>query len=326
LHLVAQQVVERALRIVRGEEDASNLTLFASTNNSAIQKFQQRIYEKFPTEHFYLDGGSQGVIRRSTLPKLQQAQDWLRATQFNQETWEQAKLDLLSAENEIQELIEQDRFNESQQIVNTEQVSQLNAQIQSLNNEITAIHEELQIISEQLSSLGDYADFPSYAYQQIKEGLSRAERELPKQSDSIAKRAFNLINFTTDKLVFKRLANHINAAVLNTLATAHPFQLPLDRESLAASQTEVNQKILSSQQWQNLNPKVTEIQTQLTKLNQQLESKQNHYQQLQTQLDSYPDEDFYSRFYRDYHSQQVSCYAAKLNKQRYLYFLSFCPI
>ncbi|MEM6403124.1 MAG: AAA domain-containing protein, partial [Cyanobacteria bacterium P01_D01_bin.116] len=112
----------------------------------------------------------------------------------------------------------------------------------------------------------------------------------------------------TDKLVFKRLANRVNAAVLNTLATAHPFQLPLSREGLAASQTEVNQKLLSSQQWQNINPKVTELQTQLTKLNQQLESKQNHHQQLQTQLDSYPDEDFYSRFYRDCHSQQVELF------------------
>ncbi|NJO64859.1 MAG: superfamily I DNA/RNA helicase [Richelia sp. RM2_1_2] len=308
LHLVAQQVVVRALRIVRGKEDASNLTLFASTNNSAIQKFQQRLIEKFPTEHFYLDGGSQGVIKRSTLPKLQQAQDWLRTTEFNQETWEQAKLDLLSAENEIQQLIDQDSFNESQQTASKEQLSQLDAQIQTLNNEIAGLHSELQEDSEQLSNLGDYADFPSYAYQQIKEGLSRAERELPKQSDSITKRAFDLINFTSDKLVFKRLANHINAAVLNTLTTAYPFQLPLDREGLAASQMEVNQKLLSSQQWQNINPKVTAIQTQLTTLNQQLNLKQTHYQQLQTQLDSYPIEDFYSRFYRDYHSQQIQLF------------------
>ena len=308
LHLVAQQVVKRALRIVCGEEDASNLTLFASTNNSAIQKFQQRFFEKFPTEHFYLNGGSQGVIKRSTLPKLQQAQDWLRATEFNQETWEQAKLDLLSAENEIQQLIDQDSFNESQQAASAEQLSQLDAQIQSLNNEIAVIDEELEEVSEQLLNLGDYADFPVDAYQQIKEGLQKAERELPKESDSITKRAFDWINFTTDKLVFKRLANRVNAAVLNTLATAHPFQLPLDREGLAASQTEVNQKLDFSQQWQNINPKVTKIQTQLTTLNQQLESKQTHHQQLQTQLDSYPDEDFYSRFYRDYHSQQVQLF------------------
>ena len=308
LHLVSQQVVKRALRIVRGEEDASNLTLFASTNNSAIQKFQQRFFEKFPTEHFYLNGGSQGVIKRSTLPKLQQAQDWLRATEFDRETWEQAKLDLLSAEDEIKQLIEQDRFNSSQQAANTEQLLQLDAQIESLNNEIAAIHEELEEVSEQQESLGDYADFPIDAYQQIKEGLQKAEREFPHVSDSIAKRAFDLINFTTDKLVFKRLANRVNAAVLNTLATAHPFQLPLDREGLAASQTEVNQKLDFSQQWWNLNPKVAEIQTQLTILNQQLESKQTHHQQLQTQLDSYPDEDFYSRFYRDYHSQQVQLF------------------
>ncbi len=91
LHLVAQQVVNRALRLVRGQEDANNLILFASTNNSAIQKFQQRLTSNFPTEQFYLPGGNQGIIRRETLPKLQSSQDWLRNTEFNQESWSQAK-------------------------------------------------------------------------------------------------------------------------------------------------------------------------------------------------------------------------------------------
>jgi Cdc6-like AAA superfamily ATPase len=76
LHLVAQQVVTRALRLVHGEEDGNNLILFASTNNGAIQKFLSRLTDNFPTEQFYLPGGNQGIIRRETLPKLQSSQDW----------------------------------------------------------------------------------------------------------------------------------------------------------------------------------------------------------------------------------------------------------
>jgi AAA domain len=91
LHLVAQQVVNRALRLVHGEEDGNNLILFASTNNSAIQKFFSRLTDNFPTEQFYLPGGNQSIIRRETLPKLQSSQDWLRNTEFNQESWSQAK-------------------------------------------------------------------------------------------------------------------------------------------------------------------------------------------------------------------------------------------
>lgn len=308
LHLVAQQVVNRALRLVRGEEDANNLILFASTNNSAIQKFFSRLTDNFPTEQFYLPGGNQSIIRRVSLPKLQSSQDWLRNTEFNQESWEQAKLELLQAESEIQQLIEQNRFNNSQKTIDAELLKQLDIEIQSLNNDIVANNSELQARIDERSSLGDYANFPRSAYQQIKEGLSQAERELPKESDSIAKRAFNLINFTTDKLVFKRLANRINAAVLNTLASLHPFQIPLDRLSLTTAQTLVNQKLDLSQQWQNLNQKVTNIQTQLTALNKQLELKKIDYQFLQNQLENYLQEDFYSCFYRDHHSLQLSLF------------------
>ncbi|AFZ04640.1 DEAD/DEAH box helicase [Calothrix sp. PCC 6303] len=336
LHLVAQQVVNRALRLVRGEEDGNNLILFASTNNSAIQKFLSRLTDKFSTEspheipiklstelstelptefsteQFYLPGGNQSIIRRETLPKLQSRQDWLRNTEFNPDSWEQAKLKFIRAENEIQQLIEQNRFNKSQKAVDAEKRSQLDIEIQSLNNDIAANNSELQALTEERSRLGDYANFPISAYQQIKEGLSQAERELPKESDSIAKRAYNLINFTTDKLVFKRLANRTNAAVLNTLASSHPFQIPLDRLSLTTVQMEVQQKLDCLQQWQNLNQEVTNIQTKLTALNKQLELKLFSYQQIQkqiqNQLDNYPQDHWYSSFYRDHHPLQLSLF------------------
>ncbi len=348
LHLVAQQVVNRALRLVRGEEDGNNLILFASTNNSAIQKFLSRLTDKFSTEspheipiklstelstelptefsteQFYLPGGNQSIIRRETLPKLQSRQDWLRNTEFNPDSWEQAKLKFIRAENEIQQLIEQNRFNNSQKLIDAERLEQLDLEIQSLNNDIAATNSELQALTEERSRLGDYANFPISAYQQIKEGLSQAERELPQESDSIAKRAYNLINFTTDKLVFKRLANRTNAAVLNTLASSHPFQIPLDRLSLTTAHMEVQQKLDCSQQWQNINQKVTNIQTKLTVLTEQLEFKQADYQQIpkqilkqiqnqipkqiQNQLDNYPQDDWYSSFYRDYHSLQLSLF------------------
>ncbi len=308
LHLVAQQVVNRALRLVHDEEDANNLILFASTNNSAIQKFLSRLTGNCPTEQFYLPGGNQSIIRRVSLPKLQSSTDWLRNTEFHQSAWEQAKLELLLAESERKQLIEQNRLNTAQKVIDTERRSQLEREIQSLNNDIAARSDKLQTLTEQLSSLSEYANFPLDAYQQIQEALKVAERELPKESDSITKRAWDWLSVTTHKVIFKRLANRINAAVLNTLATAHPFQIPLDRSSLTVAVAEVNQKLDFSQQWQNLHQKVIEIQTQLTALNNELELKQAEYQQIQKQLESYPQGDFYSCFYRDHHSLQLDLF------------------
>jgi hypothetical protein len=201
LHLAAQQVVNRALRLVRGEEDANNLIVFACTNRSAIKKFPQRLTKNFPTQQFYLPGGNQTILRKETLPKLQSSTDWLRQTEFNPESWQQAKLELLQAESEIQQLIEQDRLNTAQQFTDTERQSQLDEQIQSLNNDIAGKSSQLQALTEQLSSLSDYANFPVDAYQQIQFALSQAERELPKNSDPITKRTLDWLNVTNDQRI-----------------------------------------------------------------------------------------------------------------------------
>lgn len=97
LHLIAQQVVNRALGLVRGEDDVNNLIFFVGANNSTVKKFQQRLAIDSPAQQFYLPGGNQANIRKETLPKLQSTQDWLRQTEFNQSAWQQAKLELLQA-------------------------------------------------------------------------------------------------------------------------------------------------------------------------------------------------------------------------------------
>ncbi|MBD2683317.1 MULTISPECIES: DEAD/DEAH box helicase [Nostoc] len=288
LHLIAQQVVNRALRLVHGEDDANNLIFFVATNNSTVKKFQQRLTIKSPGQQFYLPGGNQTNIRKETLPKLQSTQDWLRNTEFNLDSWQQAKLYLLQAESEIQQLIEQDRLNTAQKIVDVERLEQLDVEIQSLNDDIAAKSVSLEAQTEQLSSLAAYENFPIDAYEQIQIALFQAERELPKDSDSITKRALDWLNATTDKRIFQRLANRVNAAVLNTLATAHPFQIPIDSTSLTTAITSVNQKIGFSRQWRNLNSEVTEIQNKIAALTKELELKQALHQQIQEQLDSYP--------------------------------------
>ncbi|MBW4455554.1 MAG: hypothetical protein KME55_24160 [Nostoc indistinguendum CM1-VF10] len=199
-------------------------------------------------------------------------------------------------------------MNTAQKVTDTERRSQLDGEIESLNNEIAVTDSKLQALHQQLSNLSDYANFPIDAYQQIREELSQAERELAKESDSITKRALDWLNATTDQRIFKRLALRINAAVLNTLATGHPFQTPLDRSSLITAVTSVNQKLNFSQQWQNQNLQVTSVQTQLTAFNKKRELKQAEHQQIQKQIDSYPQGDFYNLFYRDHHQLQVELF------------------
>ncbi|MEA5553337.1 hypothetical protein VB713_20575 [Anabaena cylindrica UHCC 0172] len=76
-----------------------------------------------------------------------------RNAEFNQSAWQQAKLYLLQAESEIQQLQEQDRLNTAQKVIDIERRSQLNGEIESLNNDIAAKSVELEAVTEQLSSL-----------------------------------------------------------------------------------------------------------------------------------------------------------------------------
>jgi polynucleotide 5'-kinase involved in rRNA processing len=45
LHLIAQQVVNRALRLIDGEEDINNLTVVSSTNNKAVDNVIEKLDE-----------------------------------------------------------------------------------------------------------------------------------------------------------------------------------------------------------------------------------------------------------------------------------------
>lgn len=313
LHSVAQQVVERALSIAHGKEDKSNLTFFSSTNNAAIQKFQQRLIDNLPTKFFYLKGGSQTIIKNETLPKIQQACDWLQTTQFDQESWTTARHELLEVSTMIQDNIDSSREQINQQASNSRLTACLKKEIQLLENDIAIQKLELQKIESQLSQLNEYSNFPEQAYQQIHSSLEKAEKELPSVSDSIMKRTLDWLNANNEKRVFKRLSQNINAAVLSTLATSFPFQMPLDRYGLTIAQTIV---IKHLEQWRVRSLKVelyTQTQTRLAALTQQLESKQRKLNQLQQLFDTIEQPDLHTPHDQNHYHLQVKLFQCAWN-------------
>ncbi len=108
LHKIAQQVVHRAVQLATTGEDKSNLTVVTSTNNHAVNNVEKILASNFPSDRFYLSGGSRDLVDTQVLPSLQTALDWLAKETFNYDEWESARQKLLTVVEQIQAQREQD--------------------------------------------------------------------------------------------------------------------------------------------------------------------------------------------------------------------------
>lgn len=277
LHLIAQQVVKRAVHLAQTGEDISNLTLVTSTNNRAVTNVEERLSSITGTECFYLSGGSKELINQQLLPKLQAALDWLQQQTFDATKLEEISAQLLAVENQIQTLQNQDQFYVKQQAADNELLKRLNVDIQVLVEEIANQERGVSTDSSQLlRSNGDshqlnlqliktdYSQYPFDAYLEIEPHLNNAIRALYCTKNGLNKSRNNnwwtrfqcwLVKFwrqltkTTDRHILKRLYQQIEIPISATLATPFPFQMPLTRESLIAAKSTLAVQLEAANQW-----------------------------------------------------------------------------
>lgn len=277
LHLIAQQVVKRAVHLAQTGEDISNLTLVTSTNNRAVTNVEERLSPVIGTERFYLSGGNKELINKQLLPKLQAALDWLQQQSFDAAKLEEISAQLLAVENQIQTLKNQDQLYVQQQAADNELLSQLNVDIQLLTEEIADQERAVSTdYSQILQSCGDsyqpnlqliktdYSQYPFDAYLEIEPHLNNAIRALYCTKNGLNKGRNNnwwtrfqrwLIKFwrqltkTTDRHILKRLYQQIEIPISATLATPFPFQMPLTRESLIAAKSTLTAQLEAANQW-----------------------------------------------------------------------------
>lgn len=318
LHMVAQQVVKRAVQLAQTGEDISNLTLITSTNNRAVSNVEQRLARLFPTERFYLSGGAKELITQSVLPKLQAAVDWLRSETFNEIEWSQAKSQLLVKVNKLQQQLQQDQIHFAQRVSDEHLLHNILGDIQVRSNENDANQEFSSNLQEQLNGSLDYSQFPFDDYERIGLQLESSWLLLPKNDPKRAeqprrwkqrlwgwlKKAWQLLTGTSDNFIIWRLNQKIKEAVLATKDTPFPVELPLNRRRLAIVRENVSSQLKSASQWQELQRQLVQTQSQLTANQQKLDSLVIERQQVQNRLANYPTEDFYTRFYTQFHELQ----------------------
>lgn len=85
LHVIAQQVVKRALNLIKTGKEIDNLTVISSTNNKAVDNVIEKLDEVLENELFYLKGGSKNNINSAggASQKLQNAINYLDENKFD---------------------------------------------------------------------------------------------------------------------------------------------------------------------------------------------------------------------------------------------------
>jgi hypothetical protein len=323
LHKIAQQVVKRAVQGAQTGQDESNLTLVTSTNNRAVSNVEQRLAQDFPTNRFYLSGGSKELITKLVIPKLQAAIDWLQKETFNETEWQEVSEKLLAGVNQLHSQLELDQRQLQQRAKDEQLLRELVEDIEALSLEIETPQIEQQLQEQLPYSEPDYSQFPLEAYQIIKPHLDNAKRSLPRVDRSQFNhkngnwwvrlrhwltKLWQKLTRTTEPHILRKLHKHISAPVLATLATPFPFQIPLTRESLSAACSSVALQLEAAHQWHAKFQKLADTQTHLDSLQRRQDDLVAQKQLVEKRLAGYPTQDFYTRFYTEHHPLSVQLF------------------
>ena len=318
LHKIAQQVVERAVKLARQGVDENNLTVVASTNNRAVNNVETHLSEKFDNDFFYLSqaGEDRDSLRKKVLPKLQTALNWLNETTMKQAEWSRAKERLLSAVGEFQSHQEQAVLEQKQRVSDERQLEQNRAESEELTRAIEAIQREQQQLSSNEEI--DYSQFPRDTVERIAGAIESAWRTLPTETRQSRSWYRKLVNWLlslwrsfkgqTDGAIIARLNKNINEDVAHTKNTPFPLELIVNRKHLEYWRSHIAGQLTAAEEWQQRWTLRQRNHSQLQTLQQQIVSRQRQQQQIQTKIASYSERDFYSCFYTELHQLQVQLF------------------
>ncbi|WP_292868891.1 AAA domain-containing protein [Nostoc sp. LPT] len=139
LHLIAQQVVQRALSLIESNQDTNNLTVISSANDKAVKNVIEKLDEWLKGESLehnflYLQGGSKLNIQSpgGALENLQEALDYLQKNRFNPKYYNNLSQQIKEIKNELE--AEKSNYLEKrrQRTLDEERLTQVIEKIQAL--------------------------------------------------------------------------------------------------------------------------------------------------------------------------------------------------
>jgi hypothetical protein len=230
LHLIAQQVVNRALKLIDGEEDINNLTVVSSTNNKAVDNVIEKLddwLKNSSLEHnfFYIKGGNQENIKSpgGASAQLQKGIEYLEKNNFNEIRYDEIKVRIKQIKSDF--LAEEFNYLEArrQRALDEKLQPHLQEKLQKIQQHLDEAVVAKSNFQGRSAELAEYEQLPLHAYQQLQIILETAEMRLPQARISWWKRILLWFTGRTERQILAKTAEESKAAILGTVGT--PFRL-----------------------------------------------------------------------------------------------------
>lgn len=293
LHRLAQLQVERAANLMFNGQDASHLSVMAAKNNSVLTRFHQRLGDVLPC----LPGGNSTTIRQ-TVSVLRKRKDELNCTPFQQSDWESAKQRFVAQYNIVQASMEQALDDQQQRQQALSQLEELTPAVAAIDAQLAPLRKELSALKSETAARQTAATVPVEAYRAIRAGLENAWQAIPREHDPVLKKGWDWLMVTNQTAIIRGLDRQIRPAVLATLATPHPFQMPVNLEQLSVARQQVAERLNQALLPQVEDQRLTELKRQIERLSIQRGLLEAQFEAAQATVERVPERDPYDDFYQ----------------------------
>ena len=250
LHLIAQQVVNRALKLIEEQEDINNLTVVSSTNNKAVDNVIEKLDEWLKDESLehnflYLKGGSKDNIQSplGAIEQLKKGVEYIQKNNFNEIRYDEIKVRIKQIKSEF--LAEEFNYLEArrQRALDEKLQPHLQEKVQKLQQHLDEAVVAKSNFQGRSAELAEYEQLPLHAYQQLQIILETAEMRLPQARISWWKRILLWFTGRTERQILAKTAEESKAAILGTVGTPFRLEVIKNRSNLVGQARLVRERL-----------------------------------------------------------------------------------
>jgi len=309
LHLIAHQVVQRALKLIDKDESINNLIVISSTNNKAVENVIEKLDEwltdkSLKHDFLYLKGGAKSNIQSSggAKDKLQQAIDYLQTNNFDEADYQNIKQQIKEIKynlvTEESTYLEQHR----QRVLSEERLPKILDQIQTLQDNLESALSTKTQYQLRSTELAEYYQLPIEAYRKIKLRFENIERQLPEGTLPWWIRLWRWVTMNTEEKIITKAALACESAIENTFDTPFPIENPKNRSDLIQQARLVRERLEKADELMSVQGRLQKLSGDITTTEQQRDNALRESTFLENLLAT-PLEDFYASFHQKFHDK-----------------------
>jgi ABC-type branched-subunit amino acid transport system ATPase component len=309
LHLIAQQVAQRALRLIEKGEDINNLIVISSTNNKAVENVIEKVDEWLKDESLihnflYLKGGSKTNIQSlgGAAEQIQKALDYLEKNSFEEKSFHVLKQQINKIKDEFRAAESNYLEQRRQRALSEERLPQVLETIQTLQQNLATAVSTRSQYQLRSTELAKYEQLPIEAYRKIKFRFDNAERQLPEGTLPWWIRLWRWVTKKTEKQIITKAVLACESAIENTFNTPFPVGNPNTRSEFIQEARLVREGLEKADDLKSVQGKLQEISEKIVITEQQRDNAHEQLTSLKNLLAT-SIEDFYASFHQNFHDK-----------------------